>query len=270
MAGIGWAPLGGEWWTWRWCHLVLPAVHCGEHASSTPRAWHIVSCRSVGPSAPGACPVAAPGPPCSVAARQFLGGQMPCYVPSASMASLRALAARQCAAAAAMGAAAPLPPAAASPAALLRRPTTRTRAASFAAASTTAELRKPPITGAVAGRGPAGRISSKAEEDAAAKLLTTVQLLLQRGRPAVAAHLLQQERVQSKQTGGRAVTLDDAESRYEAGGRVLYCRCCPAERLSPTPTMPTAASYTAAAIAAAAADAPCAAARSWCCSWSGR
>ena len=19
MAGIGWAPLGGEWWTWRWC-----------------------------------------------------------------------------------------------------------------------------------------------------------------------------------------------------------------------------------------------------------
>jgi hypothetical protein len=19
MAGIGWAPLGGEWWTWQWC-----------------------------------------------------------------------------------------------------------------------------------------------------------------------------------------------------------------------------------------------------------
>jgi hypothetical protein len=21
MAGIGWAPLGGEWWTWQWCTL---------------------------------------------------------------------------------------------------------------------------------------------------------------------------------------------------------------------------------------------------------
>jgi hypothetical protein len=128
------------------------------------------------------------------------------------MAGLRALAARQCAAAAAMGAAAPLPPAPASRAALLRRPTTRTRAASAAAASITAELQKP-RTGAVIGRGPAGRSISKAEEDAAAKLLATVQLLLVRGRPAVAAHLLQQERVQSKQTGGRAVTLDDAEAR---------------------------------------------------------
>jgi hypothetical protein len=25
MAGIGWAPLGGEWWTWRWCSPKLPA-----------------------------------------------------------------------------------------------------------------------------------------------------------------------------------------------------------------------------------------------------
>jgi hypothetical protein len=26
MAGIGWAPLGGEWWTWRWCWNYCPAV----------------------------------------------------------------------------------------------------------------------------------------------------------------------------------------------------------------------------------------------------
>jgi hypothetical protein len=25
MAGIGWAPLGGEWWTWQWCEPILPA-----------------------------------------------------------------------------------------------------------------------------------------------------------------------------------------------------------------------------------------------------
>jgi hypothetical protein len=30
MAGIGWAPLGGEWWTWRWC--VLPAPMPGVTA----------------------------------------------------------------------------------------------------------------------------------------------------------------------------------------------------------------------------------------------
>jgi hypothetical protein len=24
MAGIGWAPLGGEWWTWQWCFHLLP------------------------------------------------------------------------------------------------------------------------------------------------------------------------------------------------------------------------------------------------------
>ena len=29
MAGIGWAPLGGEWWTWRWCHPLAGA--CGVH-----------------------------------------------------------------------------------------------------------------------------------------------------------------------------------------------------------------------------------------------
>jgi hypothetical protein len=31
MAGIGWAPLGGEWWTWRWCPFELPAWrHAGR------------------------------------------------------------------------------------------------------------------------------------------------------------------------------------------------------------------------------------------------
>jgi hypothetical protein len=29
MAGIGWAPLGGEWWTWRWCIMLPLGGHCG-------------------------------------------------------------------------------------------------------------------------------------------------------------------------------------------------------------------------------------------------
>jgi hypothetical protein len=42
MAGIGWAPLGGEWWTWRWCPCFAtrqpqPAAHL-----PTPSAPHIL------------------------------------------------------------------------------------------------------------------------------------------------------------------------------------------------------------------------------------
>jgi hypothetical protein len=29
MAGIGWAPLGGEWWTWQWCQIMPLAAAAG-------------------------------------------------------------------------------------------------------------------------------------------------------------------------------------------------------------------------------------------------
>jgi hypothetical protein len=37
MAGIGWAPLGGEWWTWQWCWCLqlAPGQDCrGDEISS--------------------------------------------------------------------------------------------------------------------------------------------------------------------------------------------------------------------------------------------
>jgi hypothetical protein len=36
MAGIGWAPLGGEWWTWQWCQPVSTAQHAHLPALCAP------------------------------------------------------------------------------------------------------------------------------------------------------------------------------------------------------------------------------------------
>jgi hypothetical protein len=40
MAGIGWAPLGGEWWTWRWCPLLTPdTAHFGLFGAALSPLW---------------------------------------------------------------------------------------------------------------------------------------------------------------------------------------------------------------------------------------
>jgi hypothetical protein len=43
MAGIGWAPLGGEWWTWQWCwcsfYLMVPRCGAQSHPPRTAHRW---------------------------------------------------------------------------------------------------------------------------------------------------------------------------------------------------------------------------------------
>jgi hypothetical protein len=46
MAGIGWAPLGGEWWTWQWCLPNRPSAQPAlpQRGAASRKACIIAGC----------------------------------------------------------------------------------------------------------------------------------------------------------------------------------------------------------------------------------